>query len=274
MPELPEVESLRRALQPRLAGRRLGRVRIHQRSLRYPVPAAALHRHLPGRRILRLRRRAKYLLFDLEDGPALVIHLGMTGRLALVGSRSLLETHDHIAFGLDGRQELRFNDARRFGLVDVVAPQGEPRHRLFRHLGVEPLSPDFSGDAMYRLSRGRRAPIKAFLMDARIVVGVGNIYASEALFVAGIHPRRAAGRIGPARWQRLAGAVRHVLDEAIHHGGTTLRDFLNFGGDPGGYGERLRVYDREDEPCERCATPLRRIVQSGRSTYYCPACQV
>jgi formamidopyrimidine-DNA glycosylase len=274
MPELPEVESLRRALEPRLQGRLLKHVEVRQHRLRYPVNRSALKRRLPGRRVVALRRRAKYLLFDLDDGQVLMIHLGMSGRLALVPQATAFKRHDHVSFTLNQGQHLRFNDARRFGLVDLIAAGRESRHKLLSHLGVEPLSPAFTGQAMHTLSRGRTAPVKAFIMDARNVVGVGNIYASEALFVAGIHPRRAAGRIARQRWQTLAGAVRQVLTDAIHQGGTTLRDFLNFGGEPGGYGERLRVYGQEGEPCCRCHRSLRRLVQSGRSTFYCPGCQV
>jgi formamidopyrimidine-DNA glycosylase len=274
MPELPEVESLRRALSPLLLSRTLGPVKVLDARLRYPVDQATLSLGLPGRRIVDIRRRSKYLLFDLDDQAALLVHLGMTGRLALVPSRQPYALHDHVILGLDGRQQLRFNDARRFGVVEYLAPHHEAGHRLLRSLGVEPLEKDCNAVYLRSVARGRRCPIKTFIMDARHVVGVGNIYASEALYLAGIHPRRAAGRISPARWQRLVTSLRRVLRASIRSGGTTLRDYLNVDGDPGRYQRRLQVYGRQDEPCRRCARPVRRIVQSGRSTFYCPGCQI
>lgn len=274
MPELPEVESLRLALQPLLQNHRLGKVMVRQRSLRYPVDTRLLRRSLPGRRITGLRRRGKYLLFDLDDGPALLIHLGMSGRLSLVPATLPFARHDHVAFGLENDLQLRFNDVRRFGVIDMVPADGESSHRLLAHLGIEPLEKDFNAVNLRALARDRRCPVKTFIMDARMVVGVGNIYASETLFMAGIHPRRAAGRISPARWQLLTLAVRRILKAAIRQGGTTLRDYLNVAGEPGGYRRRLRVYGRQDEPCRRCQRPIRRVVLSGRGTFYCPGCQI
>ena len=274
MPELPEVESLRLALKPLLERHLLGTVEIRQRSLRYPVDSRLLKRSLPGRRITRLRRRGKYLLFDLDDGPSLLVHLGMSGRLALVSADRPFARHDHVAFGLEDGLQLRFNDARRFGVIDMVPAGGESRHRLLAHLGVEPLEKEFNAANLRNMALGRRCPVKTFIMDSRYVVGVGNIYACEALFMAGIHPRRAAGRISPARWQGLTTAVRRILKAAIRQGGTTLRDYFNVAGEPGGYRRRLRVYGRPDEPCRRCERPIRRVVLSGRGTFYCPGCQI
>jgi len=274
MPELPEVESLRRALRPRLLSRVLGPVKVRDPRLRYPVDQATLKRRLPGRRIQEIRRRSKYLLFDLDDEAALLVHLGMTGRFAIVPASQPYATHDHVALGLDGGEQLRFNDARRFGVVEYMAPHAEAGHRLLRSLGVEPLEREFTAVHLRTVARGRSCPIKTFIMDARHVVGVGNIYASEALYLAGIHPRRAAGRISPARWQLLVTTVRRILRASIRMGGTTLRDYLNVDGDPGRYRRRLQVYGRQDEPCHRCRRPIRRLVQSGRSTFYCPGCQV
>jgi formamidopyrimidine-DNA glycosylase len=238
------------------------------------VDQATLSRRLPGRRIEEIRRRSKYLLFDLDDGAALLVHLGMTGRFTIVPARQPYATHDHVALGLNGGQQLRFNDARRFGVVEYLAPRTEPDHRLLRSLGVEPLEGEFNAAHLRAMARGRRCPIKTFIMDARHVVGIGNIYASEALYLAGIHPRRAAGRLSLTRWQRLVTTVRRVLRASIRMGGTTLRDYLNVDGDPGRYRRRLQVYGRQDEPCRRCRRPIRRVVQSGRSTFYCPGCQV
>jgi len=274
MPELPEVESLRLALRPLLVNRLLEAVEVRQENLRYPVDGRRLQQALPGRRIIRLRRRGKYLLFDLDDGPTLLVHLGMSGRLELVPAERPFARHDHVVFGLQKGLQLRFNDARRFGVIEVVPAGGESRHRLLAHLGVEPLAKEFSAAYLRALARGRRCPVKTFIMDARHVVGVGNIYACEALFMAGIHPGRAAGRISQARWQELAAAVRRVLRAAIRKGGTTLRDYLNIAGEPGGYRRRLRVYGRQDEPCRRCRRPIKRTVLSGRGTFYCPGCQI
>ncbi len=273
MPELPEVESVRRALLPLLVNRRVGRVEVREPRLRWPVDSAALARGLPGRRILGVRRRAKYLLLDLEGGAVLMLHLGMSGRLSVVPARRRLARHDHVIVALNGGRQLRFNDARRFGVVELLPPGEESGHRLLRHLGLEPLDAAFQPAALRRAARGRRAPVKAFLMDSRQVVGIGNIYASEALHRAGVHPRRPAGRLSAARWERLAAAIRAVLRDAIHLGGTTLRDFTGADGARGEYGWRLAVYGREGEPCGRCHRSIRRTVQSGRSTFYCPGCQ-
>jgi formamidopyrimidine-DNA glycosylase len=274
MPELPEVESLRLALRPLLTNRVLGQIKVRDTRLRYPVQQAVLRRRLPGRRIVEIRRRSKYLLFDLDDRAALLVHLGMTGRLSLVPARQTYALHDHVSLGLDGGQQLRFNDARRFGVVEYLAPESEAQHRLLCSLGVEPLENGFKAEHLQAVARGRRCPVKTFIMDARHVVGVGNIYAAESLYLAGIHPQRAAGRISLARWQRLVTTVRRVLRSSIRMGGTTLRDYFNVDGEPGRYRRRLHVYDRQDEPCRRCQRPIRRIVQSGRSTFYCPGCQV
>lgn len=271
MPELPEVETTRRGLAPHARGRCLAALVVREPRLRWPVaeglPAAAV-----GRRISAVERRAKYLLFGLEDGAWLILHLGMSGSVRVVDRLRPPERHDHLDFVLDSGEALRFTDPRRFGSLHYVA--GAPGcHPLLRHLGPEPLAPAFDGDYLYRLARGRRASIKACVMDSRVVVGVGNIYAAEALYRAGIHPARAAGRVGRARCRRLAEAIKGVLTEAIEAGGTTLRDFTDGTGRPGYFRQRLDVYGRAGEPCHRCGTPLktRRIAQ--RATAYCPRCQ-
>src|SRR6478752_1413407 len=247
MPELPEVETTRRGLAPHIEGRIVADVVLRRPDLRWPIPpeVAAL---LPGRRIDSVRRRAKYLLLDTEVGSAL-LHLGMSG---------------------SGRV-LRFNDPRRFGCLLWQAP-GEV-HELLRGLGPEPLSDDFDGDYLFARSRGRKAPVKTFLMDQGIVVGVGNIYAAEALFEAGISPLRAAGKVSRERYQALAAAVRRILAYAIERGGTTLRDFIDPNGTPGYFEQELQVYGREGEPCPRCRRPLRNAVLGNRASIYCPHCQ-
>jgi len=273
MPELPEVEVLRLSLEPRLVGERIERVRVWNPALREPVNPRQLGRRLAGRRIERLRRRAKYLLVDVEKGSTLIVHLGMSGRFTLVPGAEPKLPHEHVAFFLGSGQRVRFRDPRRFGLVLAAATGELATDRHFRHLGVEPLGDQFGAAMLAGAARGRRAPIKSFLLDGRIVVGVGNIYASEALHRAGIHPRRAAGRISASRWKALADSIRAVLGSAIEQGGTTLNDFTNGDGEPGYFQVALSVYDREGEACPRCGAAIRRIVQSNRSTFYCPGCQ-
>lgn len=273
MPELPEVEVTRRSLEPHLVGRTIESVLVRETRFRVPLPKARVQRSLRGRRVEGLRRRSKYLLIDLAGDRTLVIHLGMSGRLRYVSRNEPAEAHEHVVFRLEGGDDLRFRDPRRFGLVLLEQTAGLEHHVLLRHLGPEPLEDEFSFDHLFERTRARSAPIKAFLMDARNVVGVGNIYVCEALWRAGIHPRRAAGRIGRERMARLHRAVREVLREAIEQGGTTLNDFADAAGEPGYFVVRLAAYGREGEPCTRCGGPIRRIVMSNRSTFYCPKCQ-
>lgn len=273
MPELPEVETVRRTLIPHLVGRRLERVTVREARLRARVDARALRRLVQGRRVLSVRRRAKYLLVDLEGESILMLHLGMTGKLGILAPERPLRNHDHVLWDLDDARQLRFNDARRFGLVMAFAASLEATHPRLRDLGIEPLSDLFDADEMFGASRRSRQPIKGYLMDAKRIVGVGNIYASEALFAARIHPARAACRVSRQRWHDLVDAVRDTLGAAIEQGGTTLRDFANVEGEAGSFAVRLSVYGREGEPCPRCSRPVRRVVQAGRSTFYCAACQ-
>ncbi|AFT68502.1 Formamidopyrimidine-DNA glycosylase 2 [Alloalcanivorax dieselolei B5] len=268
MPELPEVETTRRGIEPHLTGRRLRSVTVREPRLRWPVDerVAALR----DRPVLAVRRRAKYLLLDL-DGLYLGVHLGMSGTLRVVPEAAPLRKHDHVDLVLDSGQLLRFNDPRRFGAV-LYLPDLE-QHPLFTGLGPEPLDAVFTGEWLHRRSRGRKASVKTFIMDNATVVGVGNIYAQESLFLAGIHPSRPAGRISLARYQRLAEAIREVLARAIEAGGTTLRDFTRVDGQPGYFAQELRVYGRAGEPCRQCGTPLRGGRHGQRSTVYCPHCQ-
>ncbi len=272
MPELPEVETVRRSLVPALVGRRIESVDVFERRLRYPVRPARLRRAC-DQTIERLGRRAKYLLMHLEDATTIVVHLGMSGRLLTAPRGAPRPSHVHVTFGLSGGLELRFRDPRRFGLVDAVTTPELERDRRFAHLGVEPLSEAFDGRSFHERCRGVRRPIKNYLMDARQVVGVGNIYASEALFLAGIHPRRAAGSLSRKRWERLVASVKEVLDAAIEAGGTTLNDFQSGTGDAGYFQVQLRVYGREGEACLQCRSKVRRLVLAGRSTYLCGRCQ-
>jgi formamidopyrimidine-DNA glycosylase len=277
MPELPEVEVLRRSLEPHLVGDRIERVEVTNPSLREPVDVARLRRAARGREVLALRRRSKYLLIDLEGGWTVVVHLGMSGRLTLAPAAVPPELHEHVAFHLQSGRRLRFRDPRRFGVVFAAktAELGADPH--FAHLGPEPLEPGLSGkvlgEVLARAAAGRRGPVKAFLMDAGVVVGVGNIYASETLHRAGVHPGRSVARISRQRWQRVAESAMAVLRQAISQGGTTLNDFADGEGRSGYFQVSLTVYDREGEPCLACGRPVRRIVQAGRSTFYCPGCQ-
>lgn len=273
MPELPEVEVLRRSLEPHLVGDRIERVEVRNPALREPVDVARLRRIATRREVVALRRRSKYLLIDLEGGGTVVVHLGMSGRLTLVPGDAPREDHEHVAFHLASGRRLRLRDPRRFGVVFAARTEDLARDPHFAHLGDEPLEPGLTGGVLARAAEGRRGPVKPFLMDARVVVGIGNIYATEALFRAGIHPARSVGRISAARWDRLARAAVEVLRQAITEGGTTLNDFADGEGRSGYFQVALSAYGREGEPCPVCATPVRRIVQAGRSTFYCPNCQ-
>ena len=272
MPELPEIEVLKRSLEPRLAGRRVLEVRIHSPALREPLDRGSLQ-SLAGRRIERLGRRSKYLLLEVEPATTLVIHLGMSGRLTLAPEEVEREAHEHLSFRLDNGERLRLRDPRRFGVAFVAPTRDLGQDRHFRHLGAEPLAPALTGGQLAALAEGRRGPVKSFLMDGRLLVGVGNIYATEALHRAGIHPARSVSRIGAERWERLAVAVVAILEQAIAQGGTTLNDFRDGAGREGEFQGSLAVYGRAGEACPACDATLRRIVQAGRSSFYCPRCQ-
>lgn len=270
MPELPEVETTRQGIRPHLVSHRVSKVIIRQRQLRWPIPGS-LDRALPGQTIQDVRRRGKYLLLATRAGTA-ILHLGMSGSLRIVEGTTPAATHDHVDIVLGNGRCLRLRDPRRFGAL-LWTTADPATHWLLSGLGPEPLGNDFDGDYLYRRAAGRRLAVKPFLMDSKVVVGVGNIYASEALFIAGIHPLRAAGRISRERYDRLASAVRKVLQASIDMGGTTLRDFSNGAGQPGYFKQSLRVYGRAGEPCMTCGRTLleRRIGQ--RSSVYCTSCQ-
>lgn len=270
MPELPEVETTRRGIEPWVTGAKVNGIRIRQRRLRWPI-SRRLGTGLPGQTIRSVGRRAKYLLIGADTGT-LIVHLGMSGNLRILENPPAPGPHDHVDVALSNQRVLRFNDPRRFGAM-LWTTRDPLRHPLLRDLGPEPLSDDFTGAALYRAARCRRVAIKNFIMDSRIVVGVGNIYASEALFRAGIRPTRPAGRISLSRMAKLAESIRSVLEEALDAGGTTLRDFTWADGQPGYFAQQLRVYDRAGLPCPACNSPLRKQVLGQRSTYYCARCQ-
>lgn len=269
MPELPEVETTLRGISPYLEGQRIDRVVVRDARLRWPVPEGV--RRAEGQLILGLRRRAKYLLIELQKG-GLMLHLGMSGSLRILTTPQTPGKHDHVDIELENGTCMRFNDPRRFGAVLWTASRPES-HELLRDLGPEPLAGEFTAEHLYALSRGRRVAVKNFIMNGRVVVGVGNIYASEALFMAGIHPQRAAGRISRHRYAGLVMAIRDVLRRSIEQGGTSLRDFVNSEGAPGYFARELLVYDRAGNGCFQCGAPIRQKVIGQRSSYYCPACQ-
>ena len=270
MPELPEVETTRRGIGPVLTGALVRRIIVRQRRLRWPIPPC-VERNLAGVRILGVRRRAKYLLFDSERGTA-IAHLGMSGSFSVVPAGREPGPHDHYDLVLGGGNALRFTDPRKFGCL-LWGGSDPLRHKLLAGLGPEPLGTDFDGAWLKKCSKARRLAVKSYLMTPSVVAGVGNIYASEALFRAGIHPRRAAGRIALRRYEGLAAAIRDVLREAIEAGGTTLRDFVDARGRPGYFAQKLDVYGRAGQECRRCGAAIRKEVIGQRASYYCAACQ-
>jgi formamidopyrimidine-DNA glycosylase len=270
MPELPEVETTRRGIAPHITGHTVSRVIVRESRLRWPVPRR-LATQLAGQAVVHVGRRAKYLLLGADNGT-LILHLGMSGSLRIIESGLAAARHDHVDLVLDNGKSLRFTDPRRFGSLHWTTRPAET-HRLLRDLGPEPLGAAFSGEYLHGLSRGRQVAVKNFIMNSHVVVGIGNIYASEALYMAGIHPARAAGRISLKKYGLLAEVVREVLQDAIAAGGTTLRDFVNGEGKPGYFRQHLNVYGKADEPCISCRVPIREIRIGQRSTFYCPKCQ-
>ncbi|MBI5750534.1 MAG: bifunctional DNA-formamidopyrimidine glycosylase/DNA-(apurinic or apyrimidinic site) lyase [Hydrogenophilales bacterium] len=270
MPELPEVETSRRGLAPLLEGQVIQAVVIRHPKLRWPIPKQ-LTSLLPGKRIRHIQRRGKYLLFDTEAGW-LIVHLGMSGSLRVAPAATPPGKHDHFDLVLRNGQAMRLRDPRRFGAV-LWAGEQVMQHKLLAGLGMEPLTGDFSAGKLYQATRGRSAAIKLVLMDSHLVAGVGNIYANEALFAAGINPQTPAQRLSLARLQRLVAAVNEILARAIRAGGSSLRDFVRTDGEPGYFQQEYAVYGRTDEPCPRCGRPIKQIRQGQRSTFYCAACQ-
>jgi formamidopyrimidine-DNA glycosylase len=274
VPELPEVETTLRGIRPHLEGRRIERLLVRDPRLRQPIPPDLAPR-LAGQPVLGLERRAKYLLIELGAGT-LILHLGMSGSLRILGAGTPPLIHDHLDLVLSDGRALRLHDPRRFGLFLWTPDPPElarARHPLLRGLGPEPLEDGFDGDRLHRQAQGRRIAVKSLIMDAAVVVGVGNIYANESLFLAGIHPARPCNRIGLPRYRRLADTIRTVLASAIRQGGTTLRDFVKEDGNPGYFAQSLKVYGRAGEPCPSCGAPVRERRIGQRSSFYCPHCQ-
>ena len=268
MPELPEVETTRRGIEPHVCGQFIEKVVLRETRLRWPISAEVSD--LQGRQIYKVSRRGKYLLMHLDQGN-LIWHLGMSGSMRILPTGSAAETHEHVEFQLSNGQALKFRDPRRFGAL-LYCAQDPLQHRLLRQLGPEPLSEAFDTNYLYHICRKRSAAIKTVLMNNHVVVGVGNIYASEALFIAGIRPTRAARRISKPRIAKLVDAIRDTLASAIGHGGTTLQDFTQVDGKPGYFRHELQVYGNKG-PCKQCGKPIKHLVQAQRSSYYCPGCQ-
>ena len=270
MPELPEVETTRRGIAPALENQRIEALIVRERRLRWPVPAG-LELKLHGQSVTSFSRRAKYLLLETPAGTAM-IHLGMSGSMRIVARGDVPEKHDHFDIVTAAHDIIRYNDPRRFGSL-LWAGAKPAEHPLLAELGPEPLEPDFTTEHLWQSARGRQVTIKQHIMNGKIVVGVGNIYASEALFRAGIHPKRAAGRVAKLRMAKLIAAIQSVLGEAIQQGGTTLRDYRGGDGKPGYFKQQLNVYERSGKPCKSCGSEIKRIVQGQRATYYCSQCQ-
>ena len=269
MPELPEVETSRRGIAPWVLNHQVRGVVVRERRLRWPVPKD-IDRIMPGQVIYSLQRRAKYLLFETSAGTAM-LHLGMSGSLRIIDADEPAGKHDHVDIQFDSGKALRFRDPRRFGCL--LWSRKPLEHTLLRSLGPEPLSDDFDGDYLWHKARGRQVSIKQFIMNGSVVVGVGNIYASEALFLASIHPKRRADRVSAIRMTRLADVIKTVLQNAIEAGGTTLQDFHGADGKPGYFQQKLEVYGRDGERCRRCERPVSVVVLGQRSTFYCKNCQ-
>lgn len=282
MPELPEVETVRRGLAPVMEGERIAQVAVNRPDLRWPFPERLAER-LAGARVIQLRRRSKYILADLDRGETLLIHLGMSGRILISGDplgrfvhdHPAPVKHDHVVIDMANGARITFNDPRRFGAMDLIASAEAGAHPLLARLGPEPLGNDFNESYLASALKTRNMPIKSALLDQKIVAGLGNIYVCEALFRVGVAPQRKARAIAQARLKTLVPAIRDVLTEAIAAGGSSLRDFRQADGELGYFQHSFDVYGREGEPCRKpdCAAQITRIVQSGRSSFYCPACQ-
>lgn len=270
MPELPEVETICRGIAPHIEGKRIISVIVRQPKLRWPI-SQEISTLLPNLIIRSVKRRAKYLLLNADKGT-LIIHLGMSGSLRIVKSDTAPQKHEHVDIIFENNTCLRYNDPRRFGCL-LWTPKPINDHKLIQNLGPEPLSTLFDIDYFYATSRTRKRPIKSHIMDGSIVVGVGNIYANEALFKAGIHPQRSTNKISKARLECLVKAIKDILNRAIEQGGTTLKDFVNSEGKPGYFQQTLNVYGRVEQPCTLCKTPIKQVVIAQRSTFYCAHCQ-
>jgi formamidopyrimidine-DNA glycosylase len=273
MPELPEVEVIMRGVAPHLEGESIGAVSSSGQRLRLPVPSLKLKKLISGHQVRAVGRRAKYGTVLMENGALLLIHLGMTGRLGFFPAQSPKAKHDHLCFALGNGTEMRFNDVRRFGSVQVFGPNEPEKEKFFAALGPEPFSDEFSGGYLKKLAKGRKRPVKNFLMDGRVVAGIGNIYASEILFAAGISPLKEISAIPLPLWEKIIAASRKILQQAIEAGGSSVSDFVNSSGEKGYFQLSLNVYGRSGKECRQCGKKIMKEVQAGRATFYCPGCQ-
>lgn len=275
MPELPEVEVTRRGLLPHLPGKKITGVSWSNKRLRTPIPRKLLRYVITGERVCTVDRRAKYLLIRMDGGSVLVLHLGMTGKIGLFPGDAPWARHDHLRLLLENGMEMRLNDSRRFGSILVWPAEhaAELEERFNKGKGIEPFSAEFTGDTLKGLAEKRRQPVKSFLMDSRRVAGIGNIYANEILFAAGIFPETPVNQISSPQWQAIVTHCQEILTRAIEAGGSTISDFIGSSGAPGYFQLQLRVYGRSDSPCVRCATPIEKSKTGGRATFFCPRCQ-
>lgn len=273
MPELPEVETICRGLASTLIGKRFINVQTFRDNLRFPFPDN-FTKSLDGRKVTRVSRRAKYILIHLDNNTTLMAHLGMSGRIIIHASfRNMREKHDHVVFHTEDGSEIVFNDPRRFGMMDVTESDKIGEHKLIKNLGLEPLENNFTGDSLHEMLKNRKVPAKVAIMNANLVVGVGNIYACESLFHSKILPTRIAGSLSSGECTKLSKNIKIVLQEAIKSGGSTLKDYVNSSGESGYFQHNFKVYGREGDDCDFCGTKIKRIVQGGRSTFFCDMCQ-
>lgn len=275
MPELPEVEVIRRGLLPHAIGRQIINVRSSGKTLRRPVPMDILEQRLTGSTFTDIGRRAKYLLFINDHDDLLIIHLGMTGKLGIFPKKAATATHDHLVLGLDNGMELRFNDTRRFGVVHYIVQHDRKRveQHFFRTSGPEPFSDEITPAYLHKRAKGSSQAVKTFIMNGRIIAGIGNIYANESLFSAGIHPQRAAGTLSRPKWRRLIGTIRTTLNHAIACGGSTISDYVNASGRSGYFQVNFRVYGRQGDACQNCKAAIQKMVINGRASFFCSRCQ-
>ena len=273
MPELPEVEVIKRGLQKHLPGRKVIGSYAGNRKLRLPIPRKDLQCFIQGAEIQAVDRRAKFLLISMDNGAVLLLHLGMTGRLGIFPADVPRAKHDHLRLQLDNQMQLRFNDARRFGFIQVLPPGKNPNRTILAGIGPEPLGKEFTPEYLRCCAAGKNRPLKNFLMDSRVVAGIGNIYACEILFHAGLNPQKKISRVSKKDWEKIVASCRHILQKAIQCGGTTISDFVSASGKTGYFQLELQTYGRQGQPCSCCATPIAKKTMAGRATFFCPECQ-
>ena len=273
MPELPEVEVIRLGLQAHLPGRKVIEIVTGSKKLRLPMPRKNLKKYILGARVTSVARRAKFLLITMDNGACLIVHLGMTGRLGIFPPNANRAKHDHLRLQLDDSRQLRFNDTRRFGFIQVLAPDSDLNHTMLTNIGPEPLGQDFTPAYLQQRAFGKNRPLKNFLMDSHVVAGIGNIYACEILFHAGLNPGEKISKLSAEEWTKVVESSRHILQKAIASGGTTISDYVDASGKSGYFQLELQTYGKQGKPCTCCSAPITKKTLAGRSTYFCPVCQ-